>query len=170
MRVQISLKGGGMDDEKLELSVGDGTQSFKWLALAVQTRMKQEKIARRRNGPDDVLVIGISNERGDLLDPGDKIFEHTINPEGIAVTIELAPSLANDEHGDPLLTDWYAAAYVNYTQPGTAACEWPTTTTITVMHDKLHAPQRLAAASHGSIWYVVANNCQYMHNIYESYY
>ena len=104
-----------MDDEKLDLSVGDGTQSFKWLALAVQTRMKQEKIARRRNGPDDVLVIGISNERGDLLDPGDKIFEHTINPEGIAVTIELAPSLANDEHGDPLLTDWYAAAYVKST-------------------------------------------------------
>lgn len=115
MRVLITFKGAGMDDETLDFSVGDGTQSFKWLAMAVQARMKQEKLTRRRNGSDDVLVVGILNDKGDLLDPTDKIFEHTISPEGLSVTVELVSSLTNDEHGDPEVSDWYATAYIKST-------------------------------------------------------
>ena len=120
----------------IEISVGEGTQTLKWLAMAVENRIKQYKLLRKVFSQDNVVVVGIQNENGELIDPADKICEHCLGEridlkvhvkEQVAVTCMTDPyfpttpallitimytQIPSDEHGTPMFTDWMAEAFI----------------------------------------------------------
>ena len=60
----------------LEFSLGEGEQTFKWLAMAIEARVRQQKILRKTFSQDSVVVLSITNDQGELFDPIDRVYEH----------------------------------------------------------------------------------------------
>ena len=58
------------------ISVGNGHQSIKWLAFAINAKINEEKILRVSYGDEGCLVSAIKNMDGVLLNPKDSIYEH----------------------------------------------------------------------------------------------
>lgn len=85
------------------ISVGEGTQSFKWLASVVTNKRGPKK---------DTVVAGFRNQQGELLNPLDKIIEHSYKHQ-LTVKADIVPCIPIDEHGDPVLTEWQQVAYVS---------------------------------------------------------
>ena len=92
-----------VDDAVMEISVGEATQSFKWLAQVV---------GNRRGLKTDTVVTGFRNLKGELISPIDKLYEHSLKQE-LTVRAECAPSVQIDEYGDPMFSEWMQAAYVH---------------------------------------------------------
>ena len=61
---------------ELEFSVGEGGQTFKWFALAIESRIREHKLLRKTFAQDSILVLSIENARGELYDPIDRLHEH----------------------------------------------------------------------------------------------
>eukprot|EP01006_Ploeotia_vitrea_P002846 TRINITY_DN1091_c0_g1_i1.p1 TRINITY_DN1091_c0_g1~~TRINITY_DN1091_c0_g1_i1.p1 ORF type:complete len:541 (+),score=-13.90 TRINITY_DN1091_c0_g1_i1:192-1814(+) len=99
IKIVVDVK---IDDTILKISVGEGTQSFKWLAQAVMLR---------RGKKEANVISGFRNQNGELISPLDKIFEHSYKHQ-IKVTAECIPSIDIDEYGDPILSEWMQAAYI----------------------------------------------------------
>lgn len=114
MRVFITITGAGIveTNEILEVSVGDGNQTFKWLAMTIEARLKQYKLLRKTFSQDSVVVIGLKNELGELIDPRDKLQEHCLS-DSLNLTAAVLEQIPTDEYGDPMMNDWMAAAYIN---------------------------------------------------------
>ena len=97
------------------INVSQGNQTFKWLALTLQSRLREtQKSIRGANEPDKgFLVTGLLNKDGDLIDPRDMICEHAIWIDNQwrlrAQTSSIFPS---DAWGNPVYNDWAAAAYL----------------------------------------------------------
>ena len=77
----------------MDISVGEGTQSFKWLAIAIEGRISQFKLLRKAFSQDNVVVVEIQNECGELIDPSDKICEHCIS-ESLVVRVKVREQVA----------------------------------------------------------------------------
>lgn len=92
-----------LGSEIIKITVGDGVQTFKWLAGAVELR---------RGPKNAVRVTGFRNVDGELFNPIDKIFEHSIQ-EHLTVHADFEYALPIDDYGDPITSDWMQAAYVN---------------------------------------------------------
>ena len=92
-----------VDDGVMEISVGEATQSFKWLAQVV---------TNRRGLKTDTVVTGFRNLKGELISPVDKLFEHSLKQE-LTVRAECTASVQIDEYGDPVFSEWMQAAYVH---------------------------------------------------------
>jgi len=100
--------------ENLVVSVSKGDQSFKWLALMLQSRLREnQKNVRGPKTDAGCLVTGLLNNDGDLIDPRDLIAEHAVWEDNVwhckAQTAGVFPS---DEWGNPVYNDWVAAAYL----------------------------------------------------------
>lgn len=85
-----------------KISVGEATQSFKWLAAVVTNKRGKKK---------DTVVSGFRNMKGELINPKDKLIEHSYQQQ-LTVTADIIPCVPIDEHGDPVFSDWMQVAYV----------------------------------------------------------
>jgi len=126
--------------QEMVVSVSKGDQSFKWLALTLQSRLRENQKSIR--GPETdagCLVTGLLNTDGDLIDPRDLIVEHAIWVDNIwrckAQTARVFPS---DEWGNPVYSDWVAAAYL------TSETNFRWTLEIDAWRNRLDAGQVLA--------------------------
>jgi hypothetical protein len=99
MRVEVVID----DMTTYTISVGEGTQSFKWLAAVV---------SKRRGPKNDTVVSGFRNQHGELLNPLDKIIEHSYKHQ-LTITADIVPCIPIDEHGDPIFSEWQQVAYVS---------------------------------------------------------
>ena len=96
----------------LDVSVGEGSQTFKWLASVVQERIKS-LIAMRLMLADAALVVGFRDVNGDDIHPLDEIRQYISEEgQGVEVIADVAESLHSDEYGNPVLTEWSKAAYL----------------------------------------------------------
>lgn len=112
MRVFTTLTGvETAENQVIEISVGEGNQTFKWLAMTIEARIKQFKLLRKTFSQDCVVVVGIKNEHGELVDPADKLQEHCLN-DNLKVSAEILEQLSSDEYGNPILNEWLSAAYL----------------------------------------------------------
>jgi len=100
VKIVVDVRLGG---EVIKMTVGDGIQTFKWLAGAVQLR---------RGTKNAVRITGFRNLDGELFNPIDKIFEHSIQ-EQLIVDADFEYALPIDDYGDPVASEWMQAAYVN---------------------------------------------------------
>jgi len=91
------------DTTTYTISVGEGTQSFKWLASVV---------TKKRGPKNDTVVSGFRNQHGELLNPLDKIIEHSYKHQ-LTVIADIVPCVPIDEHGDPVFSEWMQVAYVS---------------------------------------------------------
>lgn len=113
-RVIVDVNG-----EKLTIGVMQGKQTFKWLALVLQTRIKemmQGKGGARvaKSDTQGALVTGLMNSNNELLDPRDHIYEHAVwyNDEW-TIRATTSGSFPSDTWGNPVYNDWTMAAYLN---------------------------------------------------------
>ena len=95
----------------IKITVGEGQQTFTWLAKIVEARIKLFKLTRTAFSDDLIIVDGFLNTSGDLINPADRIYEHcTLN--GLSVSAEIISSIPSDEHGDPIMSNWMTTAYI----------------------------------------------------------
>lgn len=104
LTVAVSLGGRNVD-----IKVGDGKQTFKWLSGVVASRAKAFKIVQDEYD-DGFLVTGIRNSSGDLIDPMDCICEHT-EGDCLQVSADLTTTFDSDEWGNPIRNPWLTAAH-----------------------------------------------------------
>ncbi len=102
-----------VNERVLPVSVQNGQQTFRWLAMVVQDRLKKEKNPFEKEA-EKCLIQGFYNEGGELIDPRQKINEHA---EWVNCTWQVNATTAEkfpaDEWGNPIYSDWRAAAYLN---------------------------------------------------------
>ncbi len=96
----------------VEVSCGDGKQSFKWLASVVQSRIKQFKILRNSFENESYIVIEIRNTLGELINPVDCIYEHA-SSNGLTVSAVTTTTFPVDEWENPEMGDWLQGAHVH---------------------------------------------------------
>ena len=77
----------------LDFSLGEGGQTFKWLALAIESRIKQQKLLRKTFAQDCIVVLSIENDRGELFDPADKIHDHC-DSESLIVKVRVGEQVS----------------------------------------------------------------------------
>lgn len=106
MIVNVAVK-----DKSIKVSVGDGKQTFKWLASVVQSRIAQYNLLKNHYEKDSHIVTEIRNHAGELINPGDCIFEH-YGPSGLNVTATISTSFPIDDWENPDMGDWMRVAYI----------------------------------------------------------
>ena len=99
-------------DRFIEVSVGDGKQTFRWLASVVQSRIKQSNVLRSNYEDESYIVTEIRNAFGELLNPQDCIFEHS-GTNGLTITAIVSTKFPVDEWENPELGDWLQGAHVH---------------------------------------------------------
>lgn len=105
MKVTVHVR-----SKAIDVSVGDGRQSFKWLAMVISSRLKQFRVLRSTFEDDCRVVLSISDTSGNLINPNDSICDICRN--GDAVVAEVGDELPSDNFGNPVMTEWMVAAYV----------------------------------------------------------
>lgn len=63
----------------LKIPVGNGTQSFKWLASVVQAKLQDKGTLRKIGFTESAFVSAIKNESGLLINPHDIINDHLVD-------------------------------------------------------------------------------------------
>ena len=106
------------DGQQISVGVQQGKQTFKWLALVLQTRIKelQQGKGSARVGKSDTgyLITGLLNENDELLDPRDCIFEHAVWVDGKwTIKAQTSGTFPSDNWGNPIYNEWTSAAYLN---------------------------------------------------------
>ncbi len=107
MKVRVMVR-----DHHVDISAGNGSQSFQWLASVVQSRLKQYNILRKSLEDDSYIVTEIRNTGGELINPKDKLYEHA-GPSGLVVTATVATSYPVDDWENPHMNDWMQTGYVH---------------------------------------------------------
>ena len=107
-KVRVIVK---VQDSELTITCGDGKQTFKWLALVIQTKIKDDSNLRKRFDVNSFIVSEIRNIFGELLNPNDLIEEHA-GPSGLSVNAVLSSKFPLDQWENPQLGAWYKSAYV----------------------------------------------------------
>jgi hypothetical protein len=97
-------------DKSLEISLGSGTQSLKWLANVVSQRLKTQGLLRKTFEEEFRTVINFKDESGETLNPNESICN--LASDGDTLIAEVVESLPSDEFGNPILTDWMLSAYI----------------------------------------------------------
>jgi len=98
-------------DKVLEISLGDGEQTFRWLGLVVNARLKSSGILKKSFEEECRTVLGFTNEEGNTIDPTKRIVNMVDDKANVYA--EVTESLQSDEHGNPMLTNWMVSAYVH---------------------------------------------------------
>ena len=107
MRVRVNVR-----EHQLDINCGSGSQSFQWLASVVQSRLKQYHILRKSLETDDFIVTEIRNVEGELVNPKDKLYEHS-GPSGLVVSATIATSFPVDDWENPNMNDWMQVAHIH---------------------------------------------------------
>lgn len=107
MRVDVTV-----NKTKLSISVGTGQQSFKWLASVIQERLRQFNLMRKNLEPETFIVTEIRNHENQLINPKDKLFEHT-TPAGLSVIAIVSTAFPIDDWENPKFNDWMQVAYLH---------------------------------------------------------
>lgn len=96
----------------VKINCGDGSQTFKWLAGVVQSRIKQYNLLRSSFEKEQFIVTALKNGDGELLDPSDMLNEHAI---GASLQIEavVLKEYPLDEWENPNMSNWMKGAYLN---------------------------------------------------------
>lgn len=108
VKVQI----GNNEKMVVNVSCGEGKQSFKWLAGVIQARIKEFGILRKTFDTDAYIVTEMRNAEGDMINPKDAIFEHVQMVNGQTITAIISKSYPVDEWEYPEINDWMKVAYL----------------------------------------------------------
>lgn len=98
-------------DKVLEISLGDGDQTFRWLGLVVNARLKSSGILKKTFEEECRTVQGFTNEEGNTIDPTKRISSMVDDKANIYA--QVTETLKSDEFGNPILTNWMISAYVH---------------------------------------------------------
>eukprot|EP01039_Chlorochromonas_danica_P003312 gene3312-3633_t len=107
MRVKVLVRG-----HELEISCGDGKQTFQWLVAAIQGRLRTFQTLRGVLDSDHHVVSEIRNLNDELINPRDKLYEHA-STSGLTVKATIDTLLSVDEWENPVMNDWQQAAYLH---------------------------------------------------------
>ena len=95
----------------LEVSLGSGEQTFRWLGLVVNARLKSSGILKKSFEEECRTILGFTNEDGNTIDPT-KLICNMVEDKA-NVYAEVTEGLQSDEDGNPMLTNWQVSAYVH---------------------------------------------------------
>lgn len=78
-----------INDIPYSVSVGSGKQTIKWLALNIESKFRENINLRNQYHVDIFRVYSMKNENGEILNPKDRIFEHTPDNGKLIVRTEV---------------------------------------------------------------------------------
>ena len=124
MKLNVSINAGKIS-QQIVVPVGDGSQSFKWLALVAANRLVRDGARHGRHLPHrsdrhslpartNLLPKNVYTKDCPFLHPEDIISEHV--SEGDTVIVDLYMPLEFDEFGSPELSKWAFIAFRNHEQ------------------------------------------------------
>eukprot|EP01041_Mallomonas_annulata_P010142 gene10142-21153_t len=98
---------------KIQITVGEGKQTFKWLANVVTEQLKSIISAKLKVGDVGASVVGFTDLSGDEIHPMDFLYQYSSDSvntmDFIAKVIETIPS---DDYGNPLYSEFQKAAFL----------------------------------------------------------
>lgn len=97
-------------EKTIEISIGDGSQTIKWLASVVSQRLKTQGILRKSFEDEYRTVVNFKDESGEVLNPHDSICNVASDKD--VLLAEVVDTLKIDEYGNTIFTPWMLAAYV----------------------------------------------------------
>ncbi len=101
------------DDVSVNISLGNGRQTFRWLAHAVQARLLNMKVLRGGYEKEHRCITSFKNVSGELINPFDMIMEHVaVHSETVDLWAQCDTQIEIDKNGDPIYPEWLAAAVV----------------------------------------------------------
>ena len=102
-------------NKSVRFNVGNGHQTFRWLAGVIVDRLKETKLVREEYADNNFVISSLQNENGILLNPKEHIFEHipSDSKNTISIKATLSPNFPSDEWGNPILTPWQVNAFVH---------------------------------------------------------
>jgi hypothetical protein len=109
--VSVNVNNGGRIIP-IKIKCGDGTQSFKWLATVIESRIKQYNLLRASFEKEQFIVSELKNVDGELLNPLDQIYEHAIGPS-LQIEAVVSKEYPLDEWENPNMSSWMKGAYLN---------------------------------------------------------
>jgi len=109
MKIIVKAKVNGIN---LDIPVGEGKQTFKWLGLAIQTRLNESKLLRDSYGEDYNKVNEIRNNNNELINPKDFIYEHA-DGSILNIIVTVISSYKSDDMGNPIINEWSGEAYIS---------------------------------------------------------
>lgn len=104
MIVQVHVR-----SKTLQISIGNGNQTFKWLALVISGRLKHFHVLKHSFEDECRTVTALKDGDGRLLNPSDIICETV--PNHAEIYADVTDKIESDEYGNPLLTDWMMASF-----------------------------------------------------------
>lgn len=102
MSIKVRVKVG---EHTIMIPCGSGTQNFQWLGNVIKERIQHFNILRKSLETDYFIVTEIKNTSGELINPKDKIYEHS-GPSGLDVSATISSTFPVDDWENPLMNDW----------------------------------------------------------------
>jgi hypothetical protein len=99
--------------KQVNIEVGEGTQTVRWLAQVVSARIKMFKLLRSTFEDEKQLVTAIRGENGEPIDPNSQIVD--VLNDGSIVIADVSDEIITDSYGQPSLPEWMMSAYVKST-------------------------------------------------------
>lgn len=97
-------------EKTMEISLGNGNQTIKWLAAVVSQRLGTQGILRKSFEDEYRTVVNFKDESGEILNPNDSICNVASDKDTLLA--EVVETLPSDEFGNPILSHWMLSAYV----------------------------------------------------------
>ena len=122
MKLNVFINAGKIS-QQIVVPIGDGSQSFKWLALVAANRLVRDGARHGRHLPyrsdrnslparTNLLPKNVYTEDCPFLHPEDIISEHV--SDGDTVNVDLYMPLEFDDFGLPQLSRWAFIAFRNH--------------------------------------------------------
>jgi hypothetical protein len=124
MKLNVLIKAGKISQD-ITVPVGDGSQTFKWLALVAAHRLVTDGARNGRHLPrrsdrhslparTNLLPKDVYTADCPFLHPDDIVNEHV--SDGDTVTVELYKEMEYDDYGSPMLSKWAIIAFRHHEQ------------------------------------------------------
>lgn len=100
-----------VEDKELNISVGEGKQTVKWLSMVVQSRIEQYRLLKSSRDNCFYIVTEIKNANNQLIHPSDFIYEHA-SSDKLHVRATVVSNFPTDQWESPMVTDWMKIANI----------------------------------------------------------
>ena len=100
-----------VEDKEINISVGEGKQTVKWLSGVIQSRIVQHRVLKSNRDDCFYIVTEIKNASDQLIHPSDFIYEHA-SSDKLHVKATVASSFPTDQWECPMVSDWMKIANI----------------------------------------------------------
>jgi hypothetical protein len=106
MKIQVNIL-----TKSIEIELGEGRQSIKWLAQVVSARIVSQRLLRSTFEEEKQLVVGMLDKDGSMVDPNACIAD--VIEDGGCLRANVLDEVLSDKFGNPVVPVWRQEAFIH---------------------------------------------------------